>query len=255
MERKDPVLPNVPEWDETERLAREKEALGFFISGHPLDRFREVVRAFDGVTTASLAEHAGKRVELACVVTSVSRQISRRDNSEWGKVVVEDFLGTATVLAFKETWQGAKDTLAQDAVVLLRGVVSNRERDEEDPPLFLDEVEPLEVVAASGRLALQIEIEFGSEVPAEAFAKARTVLAAHPGLVPVELAIGNGGGGRLRSRTLKADVGNGTMEELQAVFGRNRVRLVRVGGDLPQPEEPRWKQRAAAASFRSSDEF
>src|SRR6185295_6253688 len=170
MERKDPVLPNVPEWEETERLAREKEALGFFISGHPLDRFREVVRAFDSVTTANLAENAGKRVEIACVVTSVARQISRRDNSEWGKIVVEDFFGTATVLAFKEIWQGARDTLKQVAVVLIRGMVSNRERDEEDPPLFLDDVQLLEALAASRRLAVQIELEFGAEIPEEAFA-------------------------------------------------------------------------------------
>ena len=141
---KDPALPDVPEWEESERLAREKEALGFFISGHPLDRFREVVRAFDRVTTANLSEHAGQKVELACVVTSVTRQISRKDSSEWGKVVVEDFSGTATVLAFKEAWRSARELLQQDAVVLVRGLVSNRERDEEDPPLFLDEVELLE---------------------------------------------------------------------------------------------------------------
>ena len=231
VQRKDPVLPEVPEWDETERLTREKEALGFFISGHPLDRFREVVRAFDRVTSATLKEHAGEKIELACVVTSVARQISRRDSSEWGKIVVEDFFGTATILAFKEPWQIARDTLVQDAVVLIRGLVSNRERDEEDPPVFLDDVEPLEALPRSGRLAVQIDLGFGAEVPDEAFATARTVLARHPGPAPVLLAVGNGGGARLRSRSLRADATNGTLEELQAVFGRNRVRLVKSGGD------------------------
>lgn len=230
VQRKDPALPDVPEWEESERLAREKEALGFFISGHPLDRFREVVRAFDRVTTVNLSEHAGQKIELACVVTSVARQISRRDSSEWGKVVVEDFLGTATVLAFKEAWQSAREMLQQDAVVLVRGLVSNRERDEEDPPLFLDDVELLEALTTSERLAVQIEVECGSIVPEESFAKARTVLARHPGVAPVEFKVGNGGGARFRSRTLKTDVTNGTLEELQAVFGRNRVRLVKAGG-------------------------
>ncbi len=230
VERKDPGLPTVPEWDEAERLAREKEALGFFISGHPLDRFREVVRAFDSVTTAGLKAFAGEKVELACVVTSVARQISKRDSSEWGKIQVEDFHGTATVLAFKEAWQAAKETLVQDGVVLIRGAVSNRERDEEDPPIFLDEVEPLEAVPASGRLAVQIELEFGADVAEDAFARARLVLTEHPGPAPVELALGNGGGARFRSRSLRADVTNGTLEELQKVFGKGRVRLVKAGG-------------------------
>ena len=229
VQRKDPALPDVPEWEESERLAREKEALGFFISGHPLDRFREVVRAFDRVTTANLSEHAGQKVELACVVTSVTRQISRKDSSEWGKVVVEDFLGTATVLAFKEAWQSARELLQQDAVVLVRGLVSNRERDEEDPPLFLDEVELLEALTTSGRLAVQIEVECGTIVPEEAFATARTVLTRHPGVAPVELRVGTGEGAQFRSRTLKTDVTNGTLEELQAVFGKDRVRLVNAG--------------------------
>ena len=44
VERPTPKLPTIPEWSEQDRLAREKEALGFFISGHPLDRYREVVR-------------------------------------------------------------------------------------------------------------------------------------------------------------------------------------------------------------------
>ena len=196
VEREDPVFPDVPEWDEAERLAREKEALGFFISGHPLDRFREVVRAFDRVGTATLKEHAGEKIELACVVTSVARQISRRDASEWGKVVVEDFVGTATVLAFKEAWYSARDTLQQDAVVLLRGMVSSRERDEEDPPIFLDGVELLEALPATGRLAVQIDLERGVDLPPDTFARAREVLARHPGPAPVELLPGNGGGAR-----------------------------------------------------------
>src|SRR5690606_33705357 len=47
VERPAPALPDVARWTETERLAREKEILGFFISGHPLDRYRDEVRVFE----------------------------------------------------------------------------------------------------------------------------------------------------------------------------------------------------------------
>ena len=77
-------------------------------------------------------------MELACVVTEAARQISKKDGSEWGRITVEDFHGTATVLAFGESWAKYKEVLKQDAPVLIRGAVSNRERDEEDPPVFLD---------------------------------------------------------------------------------------------------------------------
>src|SRR5690606_29474757 len=111
--------------------------LGFFISGHPLERFREEVRVFEGVNTSNLVEYRDQKVELACVVTGVSRQISKRTGGEWGRLLVEDFHGTATVLAFGESWEAFHDLLVQDAPVLIRGTVSGRERDEDDPPIFL----------------------------------------------------------------------------------------------------------------------
>jgi len=229
--RPDPKLPEVPQWAEGDRLTREKEALGFYISGHPLDRYRAVVEAFAPVTATSLKDFLGQSVELACVVTQVARQISRRDSSEWGKLLVEDFSGTATVLAFKDAWQEAKDILLQDAVVLLRGKVSSRERDEEDPPIFLDGAELLEGIPASGKLAVQIELEFGEMPRGEAFSEAKKVLAAHPGVAPVEILVetGNGlGAPRLRSRSLRVDPGPDTLKELERLFGPGHVRLIRT---------------------------
>ena len=230
----DPALPEVPQWHEADRLTREKEALGFYISGHPLDRFRYVAEAFAPVSTTTLGDFLGQPVELACVVTQVTRQISRRDSSEWGKLLVEDFSGTATVLAFKEAWQEAKEILEQDAVVLIRGKVSSRERDEDDPPIFLDGAELLAGIPASGKLAVQIELEFGGMPKEKAFEKAKKILVAHPGVAPVEILVqtGNGlGAPRLRSRTLKVDPGSDTLRELEKLFGTAHVRLVRTPAD------------------------
>jgi len=234
LERKDPELPNVPEWPEQDRLAREKAALGFFVSGHPLDRHEHIVFAFDRSNSANLKEKPGQAVELACVVTKVQRQISRRDNSEWGKITVEDFHGTATVLAFKETWQNHREILVEDAVILLRGKVSGRERDEEDPPIFLDDAIPLEALPDSGRLALQIELPTGVDWEADVFHEAKEVIEAHPGGAPVELMLGSDNGvtaPRFRSRSLKVELSRDTVRDLQEVFGKKRVKLVRVGGD------------------------
>ena len=231
LRRSDPTLPDIPEWMEGDRLMREKEALGFYISGHPLDRYRAVVEAFAPYTTANLKSYLGQPVELACVVTSLTRQISRRDSSEWAKLLVEDFSGTATVLAFKDAWQEAKELLEQDAVVLIKGKVSGRERDEEDPPVFLDGAELLEGVRASGRLAVQIELEFGGMPKEEAFAQAKKVLSSHPGVAPVEILVqtGNGlGAPRLRSKSLRVDPGAETLKELEKLFGPGHVRLIRT---------------------------
>lgn len=231
VERPTPELPTVPEWPDRERLKREKEALGFFISGHPLDRYREVVRAFDPVGSDALKARMGDSVEMACVVTAVARQISRRDGSEWAKITIEGFQGTATVLAFKDVWQASKETLRPDAVVLLRGKVSDRERDEEDPPVFLDGAEPLKGVPGSGRIAVRIAVGWHGELPDDAFGRAREVMVARAGEAPVEVAVGEGNGAalpRLRSRSLKVSPDRDTIRALEEVFGKGRVGLVRV---------------------------
>ncbi len=231
VERPTPQLPTVPEWDDRDRLAREKEALGFFISGHPLDRYREVVRVFDELDAGALKARAGDTIEMACVVTAVARQISRRDGSEWGKVTVESFQGTATVLAFKDVWQSYRDTLHTDAVVLLRGKVSDRDRDEEDPPVFLDAAEPLKRVPDSGRLVVRIEVDPDRELADGAFGKARAVMEERAGSAPVELVLGEVNGSpapRLRSRTLRVKADRDTIRALEAVFGKGRVGLAKV---------------------------
>ena len=224
-------LPTVPEWGERERLKREKEALGFFISGHPLDRWRNVARAFDEAGSEALKNKLGQSVELACVVTAVARQVSRRDGSEWAKITVEGFAGTATVLAFRDAWQSHRELLVPDAVVLLRGKVSDRERDEDDPPVFLDGAEPMERVPDSGRLAVRIALAYGAQLPDDAFATARALMAESPGGAPVELVVedGNGDGrAHLRSRSINVSPKRTVLRALEGLFGKGRVEVVRT---------------------------
>jgi DNA polymerase III subunit alpha len=234
----EPPLPTVEPWTEAERLKREKEVLGFFISGHPLEKFRDELSLFGRVTTANLKEFRDRKVELPCVVTEAARQISKRDGSEWCRITVEDFHGTATVLAFGETWAAGKEVLQKDAPVLIRGSVSGRERDEEDPPVFLDGVVPLGSLRDTGDVGVCIELSADRPGVAEV-RRVGLVLAGNPGPAPV-LVLWRGGpdddGGRpaaaaesrLRSRTFSVAPREELLSELREIIGPERVRLVRA---------------------------
>ena len=257
-----PPLPKVEKWGESERLAREKEILGFFISGHPLNRFREDVALFEGRTnTVTLKSQRDQKIELACVVTEAARQVSKRDGSEWGRITVEDFHGTATVLAFGESWAKYKDVLKQDAPVVIRGAVSSRERDEEDPPVFLDSAVPLEALRENGDVGLCIEL--GSDGPAQAdIQAAKALLAAHAGPGPLIVLWKNGGGEgeapRLRSRSLKVAPRDELILALRAALGDERVRLHRDPPPMVSAsagrDEPWRNRRQKAGAGASSDE-
>jgi DNA polymerase III subunit alpha len=229
-ERPEPQLPDVPRWAESERLAREKEILGFFISGHPLERFRDEVRVYDQVNTATLKQFRDQKVELACVVTSVSRQISRKNGSEWGRLTVEDFYGTASVLVFGDAWEQYHDLLTQDAPVLLRGTVSGRDRDEDAPPIFLDSAVQLGQLRTSGALA--VEVALGSGAAAEAVERAEAAFREHPGQSALFVTLTHGGNGgtetvRLRSRSITVTPDDALLGSLRELFGAEHIRLVR----------------------------
>ena len=229
LEREDPSLPETQKWSAQERLTREKEALGFFISGHPLDRYRHLMENFR-INTSTIKNHPGLSVEIPCVVTKVDKRISRRDNSEWAKITVEDFQGTADVLAFKDNWVKSQEMLTQDSAVILKGKISNRERDEENPPIFLDEVVSMDEVPNSGQMTVEINLQKNSGLIDGTLSQIKETLINHPGNAPLELWLNDQDNGipiRMRSRTLYIDPSPETLEELGELFGKPQVRLVK----------------------------
>jgi DNA polymerase-3 subunit alpha len=227
-----PPLPRIPEWSEAEKLAREKELVGFYVSGHPLDAHRDLVRLYaERANTSNLIDQRDKRVEVACVVTEITRRFSRKDGSEWARLVFEDYNGTAVALAFRDAWSKHRDILEPGRPVLLRGSISGRERDESDPPMFLDDVTALESVYESGRVAVCFELEDTTALENEQLQEAIKIARAHPGPAAVQVVVQNGGDepSRLRSRALSIAPVPGVLAELRGVLGEERVRLVDVG--------------------------
>ncbi|MFQ5890233.1 MAG: DNA polymerase III subunit alpha [Gemmatimonadota bacterium] len=233
-QRPEPQLPQVEPMAEAERLKLEKEVLGFYISGHPLERFRELVELFSlEANTSTIGEMREQKVELACVVTGTAVRVSRRDGREWCRLTIEDFHGTATALVFGDTWLDSRTVLTQDAPVLIAGTVSGNSRDEEDPPIFIDSVRPLSEVRATGRIGICIELRPGDRLGPEAFSRVRSLVEASPGSGPLYVRWrGEEGNGNeppiLASESLRVSPTAGLLAELRSVLGSERVRLIRV---------------------------
>src|SRR3989454_365980 len=117
-------IPDVAPWSEHDRLVREKAVLGFFISGHPLARYRVEVELFGTRTTATLGQWSDQRVRVAAVVTVVKRQISKKTGAEYARLTLEDFHGTAEALVFPEAWAKLNDVIRTDRALLLAGSYS-----------------------------------------------------------------------------------------------------------------------------------
>jgi DNA polymerase-3 subunit alpha len=229
----EPELPPVPEWTEAERLGEEKAVLGFYISGHPLERYRETVDllALD-CNTGIVPELKGRRVELACVVTARDVKVSGNSGKEYCRLTLEDFHGTAPALVFNETWIAYRDILSEDRPVLIEGSVSDNSRDEDNPPIFVDSVRPLEELGSSGEIGICIELRQGDEAAEDEFEHVRRVIQGAPGPGAVVLRwtpTGRNGSDPplLTSQTLRVTPNAVVLAELRTLLGRDRVHLIR----------------------------
>nr|MCU0650194.1 hypothetical protein [Gemmatimonadaceae bacterium] len=221
--------PNVPDWSEHERLQREKEILGFYISGHPLDPFRVERELFATHTVAQLGDWTSEAVLIGVVVTAIKRQLSKRSGAEFARLTVEDFSGSSEVLVFPEAWAAIADRVKPDIPLLIRGGYSQRDEGVENATFIVESVQRFAELRAAGELAVVVELQKDPRVDPSLFADVRAALDAHPGSAPFEVHWKDGGGStRFRSRSLKLAATPLALSDLRALLGDEQVRLVRA---------------------------
>ncbi len=222
-------LPDVPPWTESERLTREKEVIGFFISGHPLERYREEVALFGARTTATLHQWSEHPVTIGAVVTALKRQISKKTGKEYARLVLEDFHGTAEAIVFPDAWAKLNQAILPDAALLLTGGYSERDRGEDRAPFIIESVRPLAEIRQTGALALSLRWRLPSAPPADAVRAVARLCTSHPGPTPVyiEWNDGNGESVRLRSRSLRVALEEDLVRGIRELLGSDAIHYAR----------------------------
>ncbi len=225
------VLPNVAPQGESERLTREKEILGFYISGHPLEPFRTECELFASHAVTQLGTWSADPMTLGVVVTAVKRQISKRSGSEFARITVEDFSGTAELLVFPEAWSVLAERMKTDVPMLIKGGYSKRDADADVPTFIVEGLQRFEELRTNGQVVVCLGMVYGRDVSPEVMQDVRAVVDAHPGTAPLEVhwSDGNGIQARLRSRSLTLAATNAALKELRMLLGDDQVRLVRGG--------------------------
>jgi len=115
------ALPKVQDWTQQEKLRGEKETIGFYVSGHPLDEFAWNVRELTALDTSSLAGlERGAEVALCGIIAGVQRR-RNKELKPWASFQLEDRLGAVEVLLFSSRYEALQNELQPDRAVLVRG--------------------------------------------------------------------------------------------------------------------------------------
>ena len=228
-------IPKVPEYPPQELLRMEKDVSGLYLSGHPLDSYREKIEQYAtcqilALSGESAKECDGRQVNLVCTVVK-TKFMTTKSNTLMAFTTVEDLTGTMEILIFPKTLADCRDALQDNAVVVVSGRVSVKE--EEPAKLLADHVVPIDrytpdqqnlakrsTVAKESPKAVYLKLP-GKDSPQ--MAKVRSLLGILDGTMPVYIRFVDTGKMVLAPRTLWALDHPLLYSELNRILGEENV--------------------------------
>jgi DNA polymerase-3 subunit alpha len=217
------VLPDVPDWDERTRLAHEKATLGFYVTGHPLASYRELLADFATHASTGLEEPAsGTDVAVGGVITDRRRRKSKK-GAWWASFQLEDLDGLVEVLVFPKAYETCSALLENDRAVLVSGRVEN---DDDRPRILAEEITPLDELRERRAQAVQLRLDAAELDDDEVVARLRRAVESHRGDVALYLEVVRPGGFRMLARAeanLRVAPSRALSLALEQVLGPGRV--------------------------------
>ena len=235
------ALPQATPWTETEQLGFEKETLGLYWSGHPVDRYAAALKDFGAKAIGELSEvQSGPRdngwgpggprpieaeTSVGGIVAAV-RQLKTRKGDRMAVFTLEDSQGNVEVIAFPEAFQRSAGLIETGTLVLVRGKL---ERDEESMRLLAAEITPLDSVHE--RLAREVAIHLKKPAGREMFEALGEIFSRHRGDRRVAFEIDVAGSAtplRVRaevSSQIRVRPSPALIQEVEQLVGRGAVEL------------------------------
>ncbi|MEW6184765.1 MAG: OB-fold nucleic acid binding domain-containing protein, partial [Thermodesulfobacteriota bacterium] len=181
--RPDPEPPKIEEWKEGQKLAYEKEILGFYITGHPLTRFSETLKDLKTSEIQSLVELEDKEnVRLAGMVAAL-KEINSKKGERMAFATLEDLSGACEIIIFSDIYRKFGSYLKEETPLCVAGVTS---RDEKGVKVIANEVLPLAEVEENKaqQAVLKIQVNGLNRIH---LSELKDLLNAHKGLCPVQI--------------------------------------------------------------------
>jgi DNA polymerase-3 subunit alpha len=180
----DDWLPQAPPWEESVKLAKEKEALGVYLTGHPLDSYRAVLKTRISFTIADLAEVPDtQEIVLGVVVTALKEKVGKK-GGRLAVVTVEDLAGSVEMLVFGDLYDKTSGLLNQPSLPLW--VKAEVVQEEKGPKLVAREISPLEAGLPKWPDKLEFRLQ-AATLTRETLLALKDILSRHTGPIPALL--------------------------------------------------------------------
>ncbi len=232
------ALPPAADWEEGERLANEKEVLGFFVSGHPLDKYAGKLRNLTGVITVAEAlerkpperrwggqSDPADELQVAGIIHGLRVQKSRRDQRLYAQATLEDATGKMELICFARDYERLAQQLKIEAPVLVRGQLMGEE--DAAPKIAVSQVQALEEVQVKlpGGVRIKINLDRATE-DILAQLKNEAMAAPGPGKVLLQLEKKGEYAVILEPEGMSVAADRGWVERVEELAGKGSVQAV-----------------------------
>jgi DNA polymerase-3 subunit alpha len=181
-------------WSEREKMSFEKELLGFYVTGHPLDAYAPLFATGKYQPIASLSELTDRAsFTIAGAIAQVDRKFTRKEGKPFAVVFLEDLSGTLEVVLWNETYVTVASALEPGTVIAVRGTLDKRDDTIRATAQKVKVLTPetVEMPPTNGSARIQeeeqITLRFGAGIGSEELRTVRDILASSPGSRPVTL--------------------------------------------------------------------
>jgi DNA polymerase-3 subunit alpha len=175
----------VPDWTGREKLQGEKEMIGFYVTGHPLDDYGDKVRELATHNTGNLEGlERNTEVALCGVLTSIQRK-RNREQKPWAALQIEDRTGSVDGMVFAASFERLASQIVEDKAVLVKGLVLPEEN--APPKISVQDIQPLETARVNLPSLISIRVWLGRNGVADKPAALRELFHAKPGESHVRL--------------------------------------------------------------------
>lgn len=227
----EPELIEQQRWSNIERLNRERERIGFYLSGHPLNKFEEDIELF--CTHDLSAETLGsvennERMKIAGIITNVSK-VTDRKGRPFAFLQLEDLKGTMEVIAFNDIYDRRMGLIQVDTIVVVEGSL---DRSRGQPKLIANSMERIESVREKLQDEIRLKLDLNTdEVSEEDLQQMAKLFEEHKGTSNVRFNIISKHAKRpfpMNVRKFVVDPNNDLLKKLRRLLGDEQVRLERV---------------------------
>ena len=231
-------LPKAPDWEESERLANEKEVLGFFVSGHPLDKYAEKLRNLPGVISVAEAlerkpperrwgreSDPADEIQVAGMIHGMRVQKSKRDQKLYAQGILEDATGKMEIICFSRDYERLAESLKIEAPVLMRGMLMGEE--DSAPKISVFSIQALDSVQMKLPAGVRIRINLDSTTE-EMLSGIRSAAEAAPGPGKIMLHLEKKGEYAviLEPEQMSVTADRGWIERVEELVGKGTVQPV-----------------------------